>query len=64
MLKPTDGLSQRPAAALIYLECSGVGKAIAAVAGFAFIQRLAVPKITLAGFGAPLTCVHIKGLVR
>jgi hypothetical protein len=64
MPRPTDGLSQRPAAALTSLECFGVGKAIARVAGSAFIQRPAVPKITLGGFDAPSIRVHIEGLVR
>ena len=64
MSRPTDGHSQRPAAVLTSLECSGVGKAIALVAGSAFIQRPAVPKITFGGFDAPLIHVHIEGMAR
>ena len=64
MPRPMDGLSQRPAVVLTSLECSGVGKAIELVAGSEFIQRPAVPKITLGGFDAPWIRVHIEGMAR
>lgn len=64
MPKPTVGLSRKPALALTSSECSGAGKAIAVAAGSGYIQHLAIPKTTLAGFDAPWMCALIEGEVE
>ncbi len=61
MPRLTDGRSQRPAAVLTSLECSGVGKAIARVVASVFFQHLAAPKITRDGFDALWIRAHIRG---